>query len=71
MAEGGAGGTKARWLVFISHGGGDSWVARQIARAVSEHGAEPFLDRAEIGVGVDFAAELRTALERADELVVL
>lgn len=58
-------------LVFISHSSRDTWVARQIARAVEETGAETFLDAVRIGVGADFAAEIREALIRADELLIL
>jgi hypothetical protein len=60
-----------RWLVFVSHSGADSWVARQIARHVREAGADPFLDEAHIAVGDDFEDRLRAALEEARELVVL
>lgn len=31
-------------LVFVSHSGADTWVARQIAREIAECGAVPFLD---------------------------
>lgn len=58
-------------LVFISHGGPDTWVARQIAQAVASSGATPFLDEAEIQVGSDFEDEILAFLEKADELVVL
>jgi hypothetical protein len=57
--------------VFVSHGGRDTWVAKQIARAVEEAGAETFLDEAEIEVGADFEQDIRASLERADELIVL
>src|SRR5215210_5836292 len=58
-------------LVFISHSGRDTWVAKQIAREVSACGATPFLDEAEIDVGADFEEEILGFLEKADELVVL
>ena len=58
-------------LVFVSHSGADTWVAKQIARAVAECGATPFLDEAEIDVGADFEEDILAFLERADELVVL
>ena len=58
-------------LIFISHSGRDTWVARQIAREVSACGATPFLDEAEIDVGADFEEEILGFLEKADELVVL
>lgn len=58
-------------LVFISHSGTDTWVARQIARAISDSGAVPFLDQADIEVGDIFEEEIRNNLNRADELLVL
>ena len=58
-------------LVFVSHSGEDTWVARQIAREIAACGARPFLDNAEIDAGADFEEEIRSFLERAHELVVL
>jgi hypothetical protein len=40
-------------LVFVSHSGADTWVAKQIAREIGACGATPFLDEAEIDVGAD------------------
>lgn len=64
-------GTVHSRLIFISHSGKDTWVAKQIAREVSACGATPFLDEAEIDVGADFEEEILGFLEKADELVVL
>ena len=58
-------------LVFISHSGRDTRVARQIARAIEAQGATAFPDEAEIDAGADFEEETRAAPERADELLVL
>ena len=58
-------------LVFLSHSGTDTWVARQIAREVSACGATPFLDEAEIDVGADFEEDILAFLEKAHELSVL
>jgi hypothetical protein len=58
-------------LVFVSHSGADTWVARQIAREIADCGAVPFLDEAEIDVGADFEDDILSFLEKADELVVL
>lgn len=63
--------TNASRLVFISHSGTDTWVAKQIAREVSNCGAEPFLDEADIDAGSDFEEDILAFLERAHELVVL
>lgn len=59
------------WLVFVSHSGTDTWVAKQIAREISDCGATPFLDEAEIDVGADFEEDILAFLEKAHELVVL
>lgn len=58
-------------LVFVSHSGDDTWVAKQVAREIAECGATPFLDEAEVDVGADFEEDILNFLEKADELVVL
>ena len=58
-------------LVFVSHSGLDTWVAKQIARGIADCGATPFLDEAEIDVGADFEGDILAFLEKAHELVVL
>lgn len=58
-------------LVFISHSGQDTWIARQIANEIERCGARAFLDEAEIDAGADFEEDIRKFLERAHELVVL
>ena len=60
-----------RKLVFVSHSGEDTWVARQIAREITERGARPFLDEADIDAGAEFEEDIREFLDIADELVVL
>jgi len=58
-------------LVFVSHSGEDTWVARQIAREIAKCGARPFLDADHVDIGADFEEEIRDSLNKADELVVL
>jgi hypothetical protein len=58
-------------LIFVSHSGKDTWVAKQIKREIEECGAECFLDEAEINVGADFEEDILSALNHAHELVVL
>jgi TIR domain-containing protein len=58
-------------LVFISHSGSDTWVAKQIAREIEARGAAPFLDEAQVDAGADFEEDILKFLERAHELVVL
>ncbi|MEO8498796.1 MAG: toll/interleukin-1 receptor domain-containing protein [Planctomycetota bacterium] len=62
--------SKAR-LVFVSHSGDDTWVARQIAREIELRGAKPFLDEADVDVGAEFEENILEFLEVADELLVL
>jgi len=58
-------------FIFVSHSGEDTWVAKQIAREISNCGATPFLDESEIDAGADFEESILSFLEKADELVVL
>lgn len=58
-------------LIFVSHSGRDTWVAKQMARRITECGAQPFLDEADVEVGDDFEDEIRDFLSKAHELVVL
>jgi len=58
-------------LVFVSHTGQHTWVAKQIAREIEACGAKPFLDDAELDAGADFEEDIRKFLERAHELAVL
>lgn len=59
------------YLVFISHCGPDTWVARQISQHCLQAGAKTFLDEAQIDVGADFEEEIRDAIDEAAELLVL
>ncbi len=63
--------SKGTRLVFVSHSGEDTWVARQIAGEIAAHGARPFLDEADIDVGAEFEEDIRNFLDQADELLVL
>lgn len=58
-------------LIFVSHSGQDTWIARQIAREITASGAESFLDQADIDIGAEFEEEILEFLDRADELLVL
>ncbi|HYH85637.1 MAG TPA: toll/interleukin-1 receptor domain-containing protein [Pyrinomonadaceae bacterium] len=58
-------------LVFISHSGKDTWVARQIEREVAARGAATFLDYVHIEIGEQFEVKIIKALNRADELLML
>ncbi len=58
-------------LVFVSHSGQDTWVARQIAREITSHNATPFLDEADVDIGAEFEEDILEFLDKADELLVL
>lgn len=63
-------------LVFISHAGEDTWIARQIAREVTGRGARPFLgirafDKADIALGERSSDKIEEALRQAPVVVVL
>jgi hypothetical protein len=58
-------------LVFVSHAGEDTWVARQIAREIKASGAHTFLDDTDIDIGGEFEEVMRAFLDRADELLIL
>lgn len=58
-------------IIFISHAGEDTWVARQIARHVERSGAIPFLDEADVDVGDLYEEKLLRGLDEASELLVL
>lgn len=62
---------KQERLIFVSHSGEDTWVARQIAREITDRGAQPFLDEADVDVGAEFEEDIRSFLDKADEFVVL
>jgi hypothetical protein len=61
----------AKRLIFVSHSGSDTWVARQIAREIEACGAIAFLDEAQVDAGADFEEDILRFLEKAHELVVL
>ena len=58
-------------LVFVSHSGEDTWVAKQIAREITSRGARAFLDEADVDVGAEFEEDIRNFLDAAHEFVVL
>jgi hypothetical protein len=60
----------AKRLVFVSHSGPDTWVAKRIAREIEARGATTFLDEGQVDAGADFEEEILDFLQRAHELVV-
>jgi hypothetical protein len=61
----------AKRLVFVSHSGPDTWVAKQIAREIEACRGTPFLNEGQIDAGADFEEDILDFLQRAHELVVL
>lgn len=59
------------YLVFISHSGEDTWIAKKVATECQTVGADTFLDEAQIAVGARFEQDILEALRRANEFVVL
>lgn len=63
-----------RPLIFISHAGEDTWIARQLAAKVDDAGGRTFLDEAQIPFSDNpetADARIARALAEAAELVVL
>lgn len=53
-AERNQGDVHQDYMVFISHAGSDTWVAKKLAQSIEEKGAATFLDEAHIAIGEDF-----------------
>ena len=59
------------YKVFVSHASSDKWVAGQIAKELGLVGADHFLDSKVLETGDQLDGALRSALNDADELLVL
>ncbi len=59
------------YRLFVSHGGNDRWIARQIRDRLSAPGVECFLDATDIEIGDNFRAVILLAIDRCHELLVL
>jgi len=59
------------YLIFISHSGEDTWVAKKMAADCESVHASTFLDQTRIAVGAKFEEDILQALRVAHELVVL
>ena len=60
------------YRVFLSHGGGDTFVASELfAPRMREAGATVFIDAVELDGGSNFRSEIFEELSQSDELVVL
>lgn len=68
-AEGGQ--PAGRYRVFVSHGGNDRWVARQIRERLPTSHVECFLDAIDIDLGDNFRTVILDEIEKCHELLVL
>jgi hypothetical protein len=59
------------YRVFISHGWHDRWIAKQMARLISEVGATPFIDIFDVKKGDRIEPKIQRGLDEANELVAL
>jgi len=60
------------YRVFVSHGWHDRWIARQMAKCITDDaGAEPFIDIFDIQKGDRIEQKIQSELPNCDELVVL
>ena len=59
------------YRVFISHGWHDRWIAKQMARAISDSGATPFLDVFDIKKGDRIEVKVHEGLVASNKLVAL
>lgn len=59
------------YRVFISHSSEDTWVAKQLARILRDHGASTFLDEADVEYGDDFEDRILEAARSSQEMLVL
>lgn len=57
--------------VFISHGWHDRWIAKQMARLITESGGAPFIDIFDIEKGDRIEERIQQGLQEASELVAL
>jgi hypothetical protein len=60
-----------RYRLFMSHGGNDRWVARQIRDKLALPQLDCFLDATDIEVGDNFRAIILREIEDCHELLVL
>jgi hypothetical protein len=60
------------YKVFVSHGSGDAWIARQMGRRIREDcDALTFLDVEQVAAGDDFKRKIHTEIGESRELVAL
>jgi hypothetical protein len=59
-----------RYRLFLSHGGNDRWVARQIRDKLTLPELDCFLDATDIEIGDNFRAVILDEIDRCHELLV-
>lgn len=61
-----------KYRVFLSHGGGDKYVAKRVmAPQMEQAGASVFLDLVEVSYGANFRDQIFRELEQSHELCIL
>lgn len=60
-----------QYSIFISHGSHDRWLAKPMARQISDVGGSPFIDVFEIKKGDRIEDRVQKGLQGATELVAL
>ena len=60
-----------RYLVFITHSTGDTWIARAIAHRIRQQGGDVWLDVNELAGGDAIYQKILKAVDACDEAIVL
>jgi hypothetical protein len=63
--------SKPDYQVFLSHATADKWIAKVICEKIEQAGASTFRDDRDIDGGDDIPEEIRQAIKRSQEFVVL
>lgn len=63
--------SKGKKIIFISHSKKDTWIAKQIAYQVENHGGKALLDEFDVKPEDDFSEKIRKLIKSSHELVVL
>lgn len=63
--------TPSRHRVFLSHGGGDSFIVKHVTPELEATGARVFVDKGEIKYGDDFRERIFSELAVCNELLLI
>lgn len=62
---------RSKYVVFVSHATKDKWLASTLCEKIEGVGAAFFRDDRDIAGGDDIPEQIRAAISRSDEMVVL